>query len=320
MVEVRLHGALAQSFGRVWDLDIATPVEAVRAIDAARRGFRQAIMRLANAGMVFRVRTKTHDYDSEDVGATLGHATRLDIIPIVAGASAGVRFVMGAVLVAVGVLASGLTAGTSTTLVTMGASLMLGSVVEWLTPMPKRDDSQKSLQSWTISGPVNTADQGLPVPIIYGEVLTGGYTISAGIVAAPVSPGGSIDPSAYIGGEINPNAVASGGSITVVVKLSCGAYNLDDPLSYAWSFTGFAGATARRLTLADKSTMRLELDYTMTPNPTPWLPLITTDTGTVAVTVSGYAPASSPPTTTSVATSTPVTVTMNTFIPEILST
>jgi len=40
----------------------------------------------------------------------------------------------------------------------------------------------------------------------------------------------------------------------------------------------------------------------------------------VNVTIGGYAPATSPPTATSVATSTPVTVTMNTFTPEILST
>lgn len=261
MVEVRLHGALAQQFGQRWDLDISTPLEAVRAIECARAGFRAAITRLSQAGMVFRVRSRSHDYSNEDVGVTLGSATRLDIIPIVGGASAGLRFVVGAVLTAVGTMNTLVGSPLGIALTSTGISLMLGAVTEWLTKVPKREE-MKNTQSWTLSGPTNTVEQGLPVPIAYGETLIGGYTISAGIAVAQMQPNGTIEPAVNLGGNFNPIGYASSpGTYTMVVQISASPFNISEPLTYAWSYTGFSRAAARRLVTSNKATLRLELDY-----------------------------------------------------------
>ena len=107
MVEVRLHGALGKQFGTIWNLDIATPGEAVAAIDSNFPGFRKAITDLSRTGHCFRVRTKTHDYNDSDIGVSLGASSRLDIIPIVTGASAGVRFVSAFVLAAIAIFLPG---------------------------------------------------------------------------------------------------------------------------------------------------------------------------------------------------------------------
>lgn len=279
MVEVRLHGALAAEFGRVWHLDIQTPREAVSAIECARKGFRAAIAALDQAGMVFRVRSKTHDYDNDDVGMTLGDTKRIDIIPIVRGASAGVRFVIGAVLTVIGIMTL------QPTLIKAGAVLMLGAVVEALTPVQKRPE-QKNLQNWGISGPVNTVDQGLPVPVIYGEVLAGGYTISAGVTAAQLNPGGTLGPAVAIGGRVNYEIyTGAGGTYTVVVMLSASPFNMDEPYTFTWTKSGFAGATAQRMIGANLSTLRLELDYSIGGA------AYTSDTGTVSLAVSGKASA-----------------------------
>src|SRR6185312_12238934 len=158
------------------------------------------------------------------------------------------------------------------------ASLVLGSVVEWLSSVPKQQDATKSLESWTMGGAVSTADQGLPVPVIYGEVLTGGYTISAGVNASQMTPSSTIEPTVTIGGDPNPSInTGGGGTFTVVVTLSAGPFNVGEPYTYAWTVSGFAGAVARRVSRQTTATVRVELDYSKGAN------LVYSDTGSVSV-------------------------------------
>lgn len=279
MVEVRLHGPLAAQFGMVWNLDVGSPREAVAAIAAMKSGFRSAIMELSRKGMVFRVRSKNHDYCDDDIDLRLGSTRRLDIIPIVAGASAGIRFVIGATLVVVGVLNIASPWGVAA--LSTGASLMLGAVTEWLTPTPKRSDVTNA-QSWQISGPTNNIDQGLPVPIIYGEVLTGSQPISAGISVSQATVDGSVDPMVTIGGNLDPVLLfRNAGPYTVVVILSASPFNLNEPFTYQWQVTGFAGAVAKRLSKVNEASMRLEIDYNLAELQT------LDDPGQVTVTVTG---------------------------------
>jgi predicted phage tail protein len=290
MVEVRLHGALARDYGRIWNLDIATPREAVAAINCGRPGFAQRILELGDDGAVFRVRTKAHDYGNDDLDTTLGSQARMDIIPIICGSSAGARFAVGAALVA----SVFFTGGTSMALIgssmlktvafQSGVGLMMGSVAEWLSPVKRKDNSSTRSQSWDISGPTNTVDQGSPVPVIYGEVLTGAYPISGGVVASTVTPGGTLSPSLSIGGQ-NSIAFSSGGSTgirTVVVRLTVGSINLAEPWTWAWSRSGFAAAAAVRLVTTNTATLQMELDYLLSS-----VGQIRSDTGTVSVTMTG---------------------------------
>jgi predicted phage tail protein len=288
MVEVRLHGALARDYGRVWNLDIRTPKEAIAAIECGRPGFAKRVLELADSGMVFRVRTKTHDYADHDVEATLGGSKRVDIIPLVLGASAGVRFVAGAILVAAAatsfVVTGGLSAPVNQMMASAGVSLMLGAVVEWLTPIRRKEDYNGRAQSWTIGGPSNTADQGTPISVIYGEVLVGSYPISAGIVATQVNPGGTQAPSVALGGQ-NAINFSTGGAIgtkTVVVRLSAASLNLAEPYTWVWSRTGFAAAAAVRLVVANTASLHLELDYAITATGQ-----VKADSGTVSVAMTG---------------------------------
>lgn len=288
MVEVRLHGALARDFGKVWLLDVRTPKEAVAAIECGRPGFAQRILSLDKAGVVFRVRTKTHDFDNDDVDTTLGSAKRMDIVPLILGASAGVRFVVGAVLVATAVtsfvVSGGLTAPANMMMFSAGMSLMLGAITEWLTPVKKREDYKGRAESWTISGPSNTAEQGSPIPVIYGEVLVGSYPISAGIVATQVTPGSTQVPTVSIGGQsaINFSTGGSTGTKTVIVRLNAASLNLAEPYTWTWSRSGFAAASATRLVASSTAGLHLELDYAMTA-----AGQVKADSGTVTVVMTG---------------------------------
>jgi predicted phage tail protein len=94
----------------------------------------------------------------------------------VEGASAGLRFVVGAVIAVVGAYFG------QTWAVNIGVGLMVGSVIEMLTPKPKMPDTseRKDKTSYYFDGPVNTTAQGVPVPLIYGHnVRVGSHAISA---------------------------------------------------------------------------------------------------------------------------------------------
>lgn len=263
MVEVRLHGELAKDFGKVWHLDINSPAEAVKAIEANCAGFMRRIMDLSRKGMVFRVRTKDHDYSSEDVHLRVGSMKRVDIIPIIVGASAGVRFVVGAVLIAVGFF---LPSPATPYLYSAGISLMLGSVVEWLTPIPKKSEQPGGLDSWSISGAASTVDQGYPVPVIYGEVLAGGYTVSASISASETVNTSAAAPTTSIGGEdhivIRQTPEKRGQKITVVFSLGGSALETGQSI-HTWTISGFGSAMAVRVPQNRfEPAIRFEVDVT----------------------------------------------------------
>jgi predicted phage tail protein len=61
----------------------------------------------------------------------------------------------------------------------MGASLVLGGIAQLLAPTPKAADPSDK-PSYLFNGPVQTSQQGYPVPVGYGELIVGGAVISAG--------------------------------------------------------------------------------------------------------------------------------------------
>jgi predicted phage tail protein len=76
--------------------------------------------------------------------------------------------------------------GTAFSLV--GASLVLGGIAQAISPSPvqststfERGRDAAKMESFTFSGIVNTAKQGLPVPIAYGRVFVGSAVLSSGL-------------------------------------------------------------------------------------------------------------------------------------------
>ena len=80
----------------------------------------------------------------------------------------------------------GFTGGTlfASTLANIGLALTLVGVSEMLTPLPEpqKFSSEEDPQlSFNFSGVQNTSRAGTPVPIVYGEIVTGSVVISAAI-------------------------------------------------------------------------------------------------------------------------------------------
>lgn len=197
MTTVKLGGRLGQEFGQVWHLDIDRPSEAIRAIEANKPGFVKRIQELSDMGLVFRLRLNKRAVDDAEVDVLHGGQS-ITLMPIVRGAGASGRVILGAVIVAAAYYFSGPVGGNAASLTTssgaltaygavamMGASMMLGGVVEMLSPQQKIGSaaSSNSLSSYAFGATDNVAGQGYAIPVGYGRMLVGSIAVAAGIYA-----------------------------------------------------------------------------------------------------------------------------------------
>lgn len=111
----------------------------------------------------------------------------IHIVPRMAGAKSGGIFqvVLGAVAIAAAFWTGGASMAAwgalSTGLFTAGASMMLGGVAQMLTPQPKAPsmhNADNGKQNTYFSSLDNMVAQGNPLPVAYGEVMTGSRRIS----------------------------------------------------------------------------------------------------------------------------------------------
>lgn len=107
-------------------------------------------------------------------------------LQIIIGAVAIVAafFTAGASFAAFAGISAAAAAATTTALTGLGISMLLGGVVQMLTPQPKfnvgASSSTDNKPNYAFGAPVNTVAMGYPVPVLYGEREIGGAIISAG--------------------------------------------------------------------------------------------------------------------------------------------
>lgn len=181
LTTVKLNGAIGKRFGRVWKVCAESVTEALQIIEANKPGV-NAWMR-SNASKFDRYHIKITRADGNQVELSddsyrmvQGEMKEIVITPVLSGAGAVGRILVGAVLMVsafwLGPLAF-----------SAGASLALGGIVELLSPTPKlgSGNQRSDNTSYYFDGPVNTSQQGVPVPLIYGRILAGSQVISAKI-------------------------------------------------------------------------------------------------------------------------------------------
>ena len=193
--KIKLYGKLAKFIGhRVLEADVATAAEAARFL-LANWPELEAHM----SDQHYRVSIGTYDLTAEELYDPAG-AAPISFVPVVAGAGATARIIAGIAIIALslgigaiasaGVVLGGLAGiGTvGTIFVGIGVSLVLGGIAELLTPTPKTStDEGDPRKSFSFSGIQNVSRAGVPVPVVYGETLTGSVVISAGIDIVQVS-------------------------------------------------------------------------------------------------------------------------------------
>ncbi len=159
----------------------------------------------------YQVKVGNYDISEKEINYPIGQED-IHFIPVISGAGGSTgRILLGAALIgasflfpgagmfgtvsasgkiAYGTTMTGFTAGNAlmtglgTLTSAVGASLVLSGVSEMLFPLPKFEgfNSEQDPQlSFSFSGTQNTSRAGTPVPIVYGEIITGSVVISGAV-------------------------------------------------------------------------------------------------------------------------------------------
>lgn len=150
----------------------------------------------------YQVKVGNYAVDQEEIHHPIGQED-IHIVPVISGAGRGVgKILLGAALIAgafiinpalsfsfkSGVTGFGALTGVSGAItkaaVYLGTSLVLQGVSDMLFPLPKPKEfksEQDPQLSFSFSGTQNTSRAGTPVPIVYGEIVTGSVVISGAI-------------------------------------------------------------------------------------------------------------------------------------------
>jgi predicted phage tail protein len=213
MKVVKVYGALRKRLGQCrFEFEVDTPAQAIKALCVNFPGLDKWLIDSEQTGMGFRVTVGKERITPEDASvAVLPWSERdvFSIAPVMTGAGQG----FGQVLAGIGLVALAIIAGpaaggflglgaqafagagfvlggaAATAIGGIGAALVLGGVAQMLSPQPdisalQRGKEAARLESFSFSGIVNTSQQGMPVPIVYGRAFVGSAVLSSGLDVA----------------------------------------------------------------------------------------------------------------------------------------
>lgn len=189
MTKIELGGVLGKTFGKTHQRLVCTTSEAVRALCCTIPGFEQFLNTSKSRGLTYAVFRGEKNIGVDDLGFPVPDDV-IRIVPVVVGSKSGglLQVIFGAVLVAAAFISGGTSLAAwgalETGLAMTGASMILGGVIQMLSPQPNgiaMKDQGENKPSYAFGAPTNTVSQGYPVPIGYGKRRIGGAVISAGI-------------------------------------------------------------------------------------------------------------------------------------------
>ena len=205
MKVVKVYGALRELLGQCrFELDVVTPGQAIKALCVNFPQLERWLLDSEKDGVAYRVMVGRQKATEEDVSPLLlpfGEREVFSITPVLTGAGRGVgSILLGAALIGVALLVPGaglagtslfasvggaatVGAGLAAAAGSIGVALVLGGVAQMLSPTPKPQtfEEAQQLESFSFSGIVNTARQGVPVPIVLGRAYAGSVVISSGL-------------------------------------------------------------------------------------------------------------------------------------------
>jgi len=201
--KIKLHGALGEQMGKSeWSLCVNSPREAIHAVNIqTNRKLYKQFSENDKAGIKYRVLIDGEDFlcpnklnnSTNDEKAitedleTLQNSElfmekkikRIDIIPVVEGASEVFMTVIGVLLIVVGIVFPPL----APFLIPAGLALVAAGISAMLMEPPEFGEIRKiegmQTASYLFNGPVNSVKEGGVVPVIYGQVLAGSQVIAA---------------------------------------------------------------------------------------------------------------------------------------------
>ena len=201
--EIKLYGHLKEATGRSsFKAKVSNTAEAVRFLIA-----NFPILEYEMANQYYRVSVNNVDIDKTELHNPIGIA-EIKIVPVITGSGRGFgKILLGAALIGLSFISFGGPLGgpglgaafeggkfiglgkvgmISKGLAYVGAYLVLSGIADLFTPAvePEAEDPLSA----NFSNAINTTLATVPIPILYGECITGSVVISAGIDTADGSP------------------------------------------------------------------------------------------------------------------------------------
>ena len=144
----------------------------------------------------YQVKVGNYAVNEEEIHHPIGQED-IHIVPVITGAGRGFgKVLLGAALIGLSFATGGafisqapfraltFTSGIAKAATYLGAALVLSGVNDMLFPLPKTPEfssEQDPRLSFNSSGTQNTSRAGTPVPIVYGEIVTGSVVISGAV-------------------------------------------------------------------------------------------------------------------------------------------
>lgn len=211
MKVVKVYGALRKYLGQCrFQFEADTPAQAIKALCVNFPGLDKWLLDSEQDGVAYRVSIGKEKIGEDDLLPLVmpwSEREVFSITPVIAGAGGVGKILAGVGLVAFAILTAGAGApvlgiagagggifGSAFTLgivaanaiAGIGISLALSGVAQLISPQQTYSSSERGkdaarFESFTFSGITNTAQQGLPVPIVYGRAYIGSAVISSGL-------------------------------------------------------------------------------------------------------------------------------------------
>ena len=199
---VKVYGHLAEHCGQsVFEALVRTPAEAIRFLLCNFPSLR-GVMRDGHYKVVASDLELDLADHPEQLHYPLGTDEVVRVIPVITGAGGVGKILAGAALIGLSLAfpGGGLFGGTvfgflggpaasagfltavGTGISAIGASLVLGGVSDLITPVPRAPDVDNDpRENFNFSVIQNVTREGVPVPIVYGEMIVGSVVVSAGL-------------------------------------------------------------------------------------------------------------------------------------------
>ena len=164
MTTIRLHGILAQKYGKVFEMEIDKPRDVIRAIDANREGFRKTVVDLQKQGFAYELIVNKKRLNKEEFSNNK-KPQEIDFVPFIVGSGPETWIMLAISLISAVVQYALMDPGT----IDGGQSTVSG-------------DNKSLMFS---SSQVNLAAQGSPLPIGYGRLKVGSSIIQSSMKSLP---------------------------------------------------------------------------------------------------------------------------------------
>lgn len=221
-MKIRLHGFLGKKFGENWSLDVSTPAEAFKALDANTENFWTYLQKKDLEGVKYIALADNKPLRiSQEIELSIKDKKVLNIVPIIKGAGifdmetpedvaavGAITAILGFGLGYIGenFIPEGffqdLTIALGDIAFDVGMAMVTSGLMGMLMEAPSVDSPDidvtmpdeakgpeaKNTTSFVFSRPLNNTTQGAPVPIGYGRLRVGSNVVSSSLLNCRITP------------------------------------------------------------------------------------------------------------------------------------